>query len=179
MKVIIGLGNPGRQYDKTRHNAGFMAVDMLANDLGIAFSASKKTHTESAKKSNQVLVVKPTTFMNLSGQAVRATLDFFQLTSASNLYPDLYVIHDDLDLALGSFKLQYGTGPKSHNGLHSIYEHLGTKDFWHVRIGVDNRGDLRNVLVPSEYVLQQFAKDEELQIKTAITKALAELSTRL
>lgn len=115
--------------------------------------------------------------MNKSGIAVRALLEYYQLMSDS--LEDLYVVHDDLDLALGSYKIQLGTGPKAHNGLLSLYEHLGTKHFWHVRGGVDNRGDLRGSLVPSEYVLEKFKQDEDSAVKDEVSAIVAELIARV
>lgn len=111
--------------------------------------------------------------MNRSGQAVQATLHFFNLSS-----DQLYVVHDDLDIPLGSYKIQRGVGPKQHNGLLSLYEHLGTEDFWHVRIGVDGRGGDR--VVPSDhYVLQSFSLEEQDTITRVLTKVCSELSQRI
>jgi PTH1 family peptidyl-tRNA hydrolase len=143
MNIVIGLGNPGSEYVGTRHNIGFEIVDGIAEELGVAFSSSKKTFSEIAKVGNSLLLVKPQTFMNHSGQAVRAVLDYYNVLASDGDYSNVYVVHDDLDLALGTIKLQFGTGPKSHNGLLSMYEHLGTKQFWHARVGVDNRGESR------------------------------------
>lgn len=179
MNIVVGLGNPGPEYSQTRHNAGYLAADALAEDIGVSYSSSKKTYSEQAKMGSTLIIFKPTTFMNLSGQSVRATLDFFNLLNDDKEYPNMIVLHDDLDLPLGSIKLQYGTGPKSHNGLLSIYEHLGSKMFWHARIGVDNRGDLRGVIEPREYVLQKFSADEEQILKTAIQKIVVEVKTKM
>lgn len=175
MNVIVGLGNPGVEYEGTRHNVGFTVLDLIAEELGASFSSSKKTDSEIAKISDSVLLCKPQTFMNHSGQAVRAVLDYYHLLEQSSEYHDMYVVHDDLDIALGTIKLQYGTGPKSHNGLLSMYEHVGTKQFWHARVGVDNRGDLRSSIVPSEYVLQKFLEAEQSLLKHSIDSIISEL----
>jgi PTH1 family peptidyl-tRNA hydrolase len=121
MRLIVGLGNPGTKYAKTRHSVGYMAIDKLLTEIG---------------DRPDIVLVKPTTFMNDSGVAVREAF------KNSNIkLSDLYIIHDDLDIPLGTYKIQLGKGPKTHKGLLSIYEKLGTKDFWHVRIGVENRAD--------------------------------------
>jgi PTH1 family peptidyl-tRNA hydrolase len=180
MKMIIGLGNPGKEYQLTRHNLGFMILDELAEQLGINFSNSSKTQSEIAKQGSSLLLCKPQTFMNQSGLAVRSVLEYYDtFEKSAESVDDLFVVHDDLDIQLGAFKIQLGTGPKSHNGLLSIYEHLGTKNFWHVRAGVDNRGDLRSQLVPSEYVLQNFRKDEETQVHDEVHAIVTELIARV
>jgi len=162
MKVIIGLGNIGEKYDKTRHNVGFMTVDYLADKMGINFKKSPKLFSEVAKNLDFILV-KPQTFMNESGRAVRAICDYFQV----NIEEDLIVVHDDLDIEVGSFKKQQGTGPKVHNGLDSIYQYLGEKNFFHWRIGVDGRNGDRKI-PGSNYVLSPFTQEEEETIKTVI-----------
>ncbi len=139
MKLIVGLGNPGSKYKDNRHNVGFMVVDELA----------KLNLTD-------VVVFKPDTFMNRSGVAVKKL-------QVRNLQ-DLYVVHDDLDIELGKFKISFGKGPKVHNGLKSIYEQLGTKDFWHVRVGIDNRMKLGFKGTGEEYVLQNFRPEEKVII---------------
>lgn len=176
MKIIVGLGNPGKDYEQTRHNVGFEVVEKLADTLGIQFAQSKKTFSEVAKLGNHYLLCKPQTFMNESGKAVRAVLDYYSIEKTADGYPDLYVVHDDLDLSLGTVKTQFGTGPKGHNGLLSIYDHLQTEQFWHLRVGIDNRGDLRNSIVPSEYVLKPFLSEEQPKIEAAVSKAIAYLA---
>lgn len=175
MKVIVGLGNPGKEYQSTRHNLGFMVLDALAIKLGTQFSAAPKLQAEISKLGTEVLLCKPQTFMNNSGQAVRALLDYYKLFDPTKL-DMLYVVHDDLDLALGTYKLQLGTGPKAHNGLLSLYDHLNSKDFWHVRGGVDNRGELRSHITPSEYVLQPFTIEEQPILAEEITAIVSELT---
>jgi peptidyl-tRNA hydrolase, PTH1 family len=175
MKLIVGLGNPGSQYENTRHNAGFMVVDYLSRELG----QFTQWHLEKKFKSElsvgelggvSVMFLKPQTFMNSSGEAVAAVVNYYKLTSA-----DVLVIHDDLDLKLGSLKLQQGVGPKVHNGLLNVEEKLGFKNFCRLRVGVDNRQDGQRE-AGEEYVLSQFTKEEivtlnellpEIQNKTA------------
>lgn len=139
MKLIVGLGNPGEKYKKTRHNVGFMVIDEL-----------EKYKDELGK----LKLVKPKKFMNKSGDEVAKLKNFFKID-----LDDLYVIHDDLDLNLGEYKIQKGVGPKVHNGVSSVEERLGSKEFWRVRVGVDNRNGSRD-MSGEDYVLGRFMKDE-------------------
>lgn len=164
-KLIIGLGNPGEKYKNNRHNVGYMVVDKLK--------------TKSLKLKGMI-VVKTNTFMNESGSFVR------KLTSAYSLVPsDLYVVHDDLDIPLGSYKIQFGKGPKEHNGILSIESVFGTKDFWRVRIGIENRQ--RGVGEPSyakategkDYVLQDFSEGEKKILDGVIKEVIEDLIHRI
>lgn len=162
MKVIIGLGNPGIKYVNNRHNVGHMVVD-----------AMKVRPSEAVYKG---LTLKYKTFksdkyMNDSGIFVKKLKDKYPKMNLS----DLYVVHDDLDIPLGSFKIQFGKGPKVHNGLNDIYEKLGTSDFWHVRVGVDNR-DPENRTKGDEYVLQDFSNDEKLILERVIKQICNQLA---
>lgn len=168
--LIAGLGNPEPSYAKTRHNAGFMMVDFLASDLGQKFSDQKKLHGELAKADN-LLLLKPTTFMNLSGQSVSACLNYFKIEPSQ-----LVVVFDDLDLELGSTKLQFARGPKTHRGLFSVYSHLKTEQFWHLRIGVDSRGGDRS-LPPDQYVLKQLIGEELATLKLSLIEARRQLQS--
>jgi PTH1 family peptidyl-tRNA hydrolase len=177
MKIIVGLGNPGKEYQDTRHNAGFALVDYIAQKLLLEMKFDKKFDAELVKadaiykgKSEELCLIKPQTFMNQSGSSVRAIIDYY--------YDDLLfegeenhivIAHDDLDLPLGEFKIQRGKGPKTHNGLNSVYQHLGTKNFWHLRIGVDNRDSERNI-PPADFVLKKMTTEE----KSLLDKAIAE-----
>lgn len=168
MKAIIGLGNPEEQHVATRHNVGFRVIDALAAQLKIPLSQSAKLFSAVGKSENVVLV-KPQTYMNDSGKAVQAVAHFYKLQPEAIL-----VVHDDLDIPLGMTKFQFGTGPKVHNGLLSIYETLGTKEFWHLRIGVDGRsGD--KTLPGKTYILQPFSADEETSIQHVIEEAVQKL----
>jgi PTH1 family peptidyl-tRNA hydrolase len=177
MKFIVGLGNPGKEYAKTRHNVGFMVADALVQhpqpEGTASFRSVPKLHLELAKFSSDILIAKPQTYMNDSGRAVRALLDFYKVP-ASEWSDSLYVIHDDLDIQLGECKMQLGKGPKVHNGLLSIYSALGTQNFWHVRVGVDNRQGQR-FQAGREYVLEGFTKEESQQLDQVIQ----EVSQRL
>ncbi len=169
MKVIVGLGNPEESFKGTRHNAGFVVLDKLASKFVCDnFTNQPKVSAQICKKQT-LLFAKPTTYMNLSGQPVRAILDYYQAETK-----DLYVIHDDLDLELGQYKIQFGTGPQSHNGLLSVYQHLGTKNFWHVRVGVDTRDGSR-LLDSSDYVLERFSTNEKAKFERATNELTQEL----
>lgn len=169
MKLIVGLGNPGEKYKNTRHNAGFMAVDALAGDN--PWRLNKKFEAEvcicDASGRRPVVLVKPVTFMNESGRSVRKILDFYKLG-----IDDLWVIHDDLDIALGESKIQKGIGPKGHKGVLSVESHVG-REFWRARIGVENRID-KNIL-GEEYTLMDFGKNEKEIIDGVIKKIVTEI----
>lgn len=177
MQIIMGLGNPGKDYEQTRHNAGFALVDYLLEKFSLSLKFDKKFQAEYVKTeiirnavAEDLCLIKSTAFMNNSGQSLRAFLDYF--------YPEileedegnhLIVAHDDLDLELGEFKLQKGKGPKVHNGLTSIYQQLGHKNFWHLRLGIDSRNGERNI-PPSDYVLMKMAQAEQAKLQEVISK---------
>ena len=174
MKLIVGLGNPGEKYAKSRHNAGFMVVDSIIKNLSVSSHVEKKLDSLIFyHHKTQTVFARPQTFMNSSGIAVKKLVVHFKIK-----LPDLWIIHDDLDLVLGSHKIQKGKGPREHNGLLSIYEKLETKNFWHVRVGVDNRSS-DNRISGEKYVLQNF---EETEIETrdiVIEKVVKDIMDRL
>lgn len=173
MKIIVGLGNPENTHGGTRHNAGFMVLDMISKKFVCEqFKSQNKMLAEVCKKDDYIFA-KPTTFMNLSGQAVRALVDYYKVEPEN-----LYVIHDDLDLELGSYKIQFGTGPQGHNGLLSIYQHLGTKNFWHARIGVDARKGDRG-FDPASYVLQRFPELEKRAFQNSLPDLIEDLHNHI
>ena len=165
MKIIIGLGNPGRKYEQTRHNAGFMAVDELAR--GLRFDLSQEKYHALVGKgrigSIDALLVKPQTFMNESGRSAAAALRYTNAGVA-----DLIVVHDELDLPLGSVRVKTGGGHGGHNGLRSLMDHLGSSDFIRVRIGVGRPAPGRDA---AEYVLSPFNADERKAAEDAVGKA--------
>lgn len=166
MQIIIGLGNPGKQYQQNRHNVGFMVVEVLG-DQSIGFNFNKRFKAEILKM-GQVILVKPQTFMNQSGLAVAKIRQFYRAKPE-----DLWVIHDDLDIKLGDYKIQLAKGPKEHNGLSSIEQHLKTKDFWRVRVGVENRGGQQ--ISGEAYVLEDFTSEEKDILKQVINEIVGEL----
>jgi peptidyl-tRNA hydrolase, PTH1 family len=161
MKFVVGLGNPGQEYERTRHNIGFRALDLMAEKIGASFSVQSKWKGEVAKK-GEFIFIKPHTYMNLSGECVRKVVDFYD-KSAVNEPSRICVIHDDLDLKFGQNKLVIGSGPKVHNGVNSVRTHLGTSDFWYGRIGIDGR-DTSSSIPAQAYVLSAFTHEEERKI---------------
>ncbi len=135
IKLVVGLGNPGREYEQTRHNAGFWFVELLARELGAAFKKESKFHGDVAKAAG-VWILKPSTFMNHSGRAVGALAKFYQITPA-----EILVAHDEMDLPPGGIKMKTG-GAAGSNGVKDIAAHLGTKDFWRLRIGIGHPREL-------------------------------------
>jgi len=162
MNIIVGLGNPGSRYELTRHNAGLMILDNLSQVLECdKYSSNKRIFSDVCKLKESVFI-KPQTFMNESGKAVQGALSYYKATDEYKKeggYHNLFIIHDDLDLPLGTYKIQYGIGPKGHNGLLSIYQYLGTQNFWHIRVGVDTRNGNR-IIPPQQYVLERFSPEE-------------------
>lgn len=167
MYIVAGLGNPGAEYATTRHNIGFMALDQLCATLpSCGFTASRwgGDVVKTRYVSESVVLVKPTTYMNLSGQCIGAVAQYYKVPSEN-----IIVIHDDLDLDLGRVKLCQNRGHGGHNGLKSIVSHLGTKDFKRVRLGI-GRNPQR---IPVEkYVLGQFSKDDRSVIPVQIDLAV-------
>ncbi len=164
MKLIVGLGNPGEKYSQTRHNIGFIVVDEIAKQLGIKkYSLGHKgLYAKTVYNGEQVILLKPQTFMNLSGESIRALIDYYKLSTT-----DLLVIFDDLDLSCGKLKLKFKGSSGGHNGLKSIEKHLGTKEYKRLKIGIG-----RNSLIQTKnYVLGKFTKEEQPIIKEAVLKA--------
>lgn len=163
--MVVGLGNPGREYAATRHNIGFMALDSLAEGNGLAFRESKwQAETVKARLwGEDVVLVKPLTFMNRSGQAVRAIAGFYRIENDR-----IVVIHDELDLPLGRVKVMSNRGAGGHNGIRSLIEHLGGKDFIRLRMGV---GRPPAGWVTSDFVLSRFAAEEEGAVADGLSRA--------
>ena len=182
MRLVVGLGNPGKRYQNTRHNAGYHVLDVLVNKLGLdGFEENKKLKSEIARHKKVILAI-PTTFMNSSGAALGKLVHYYKVD-----FDNLWVIHDDLDLRLGEYKIQKGKGPREHKGLISIYEMLGTKNFWHVRVGVGNRSRKTPIFQNSkmqktsgkDFVLQDFSDEEMLIIDKVIDRIVKEMMARL
>jgi peptidyl-tRNA hydrolase, PTH1 family len=154
MKWIVGLGNPGTNYQSTRHNVGFMAVDALAKRWGIAVTQikSKALVGEGNVGGTRVALIKPMTYMNLSGESVRSFMDYFKTDLSEGL-----VIYDDLDTELGKIRLRYQGSAGGHNGIKSIIQHTGTEKFNRIRMGISRPQPGANI---ADYVLNNFAKSE-------------------
>ena len=168
IQLIIGLGNPGSQYEQTRHNAGFWFVDELAAKNGGSFKAEKRYFGEYCKitlNGHEVKLLKPMTFMNRSGQGVAALANFFKIPAQNIL-----VAHDELDFPTGTIKLKKGGGHGGHNGLRDIIAQLGSKDFLRLRIGINHPGSSDQV---SGYVLSKPRTEERIEIQNSIDSALA------
>lgn len=166
IKLIVGLGNPGREYEDTRHNVGFWWVDELARAHKLNFNAETKFHGLTARGNlhgHELWLLKPQTFMNISGRAVGALAQFYKILPA-----EILVVHDELDLPPGSAKLKTGGGHGGHNGLKDIIAHLGSKDFWRLRIGIGHPGERAEV---SNFVLNNPRREERELIDTAMDKA--------
>lgn len=167
IRLIVGLGNPGREYENTRHNAGFWWVDEYARSQNLGFRSEAKFHGLAARShvnGHEVLLLKPQTFMNVSGRAVGALAQFYKIAPA-----EILVVHDELDLPPGSAKLKMGGGHGGHNGLKDIIAHLGTKDFWRLRLGIGHPGERSEV---ANYVLHDPRREDREQIEEAIQRAL-------
>ncbi|WP_048601127.1 aminoacyl-tRNA hydrolase [Rubeoparvulum massiliense] len=165
MKCIVGLGNPGPRYATSRHNVGFMAVDQLAEKWGTSIQKEKFQGLYATCVVNQekVLLCKPLTYMNLSGECVGPLLHYFDIA-----IDDLVVIYDDLDLSVGRLRLREKGSAGGHNGMKSIIQHLGTSDFKRIKIGIGRPqfGDVK------DYVLQPFFPEDREQISSAISNAV-------
>ena len=153
MKLIVGLGNPGREYDGTRHNIGFMAIDRIVDSLGLSFDRSKfgGVYCSSVVDGEKVMFLKPQEYMNLSGNVVGRFVNFFDVDVS-----DILIIHDDLDLPVGRIKLRARGSSGGHNGLKNIEANLGTQEYKRIKIGISNdkRFDTK------DYVLGKFSSSD-------------------
>jgi PTH1 family peptidyl-tRNA hydrolase len=172
-RLIIGLGNPGAEYTKTRHNAGFWFCERLADDIGIALSKETRFHgvvgsarvgSSPSHTPNGLWLLLPQTFMNRSGQAVRALAQFYRIEPT-----EMLVVHDELDLPPGQMRLKFGGGLGGHNGLKDITAHLGTQDYWRLRVGIGHPGDRNEV---ANFVLKPPQRTEQEAIDSALDRAL-------
>ncbi|MBI3983818.1 aminoacyl-tRNA hydrolase [Candidatus Microgenomates bacterium] len=154
MKLIVGLGNPGKQYAQTRHNLGWLVLDQIAGSA-TAFHERSKFRAAVAE-TGQSILAKPQTFMNSSGGAAKRLLDFYKLTP-----PDLLVVHDDVDLPFGTIRVRQGGGAAGHRGVASVVDMVG-KDFYRVRIGIANEHSPQTET--DDFVLAEFSKEEQTQL---------------
>ncbi len=181
MKLIIGLGNPGREYEKTRHNAGFMIVENLQQNIGFEpFHFEKKFKADVSignVEGEKIVIAKPQTFMNLSGEAAQIIIQFYKIPLQNCL-----VVYDDLDLAFGQIRIRKQGSAGTHNGMKSIIASFGSEDFPRLRFGIESRGkaDGPEKSPPafaasqetSSFVLSTFSKDEQKELGSAIKKAV-------
>ena len=167
LRLVVGLGNPGPEYAETRHNAGFWFCERLARELGASFSRESRYHGLVAKAriaGADLWLLMPQTFMNRSGQSVQALARFFRVAPA-----EMLVVHDELDLPPGQMRLKFGGGLGGHNGLKDITSHLGTQDYWRLRIGIGHPGD-RDLV--TDYVLKRARREEQDEIDACLDRAL-------
>ena len=165
MKLIVGLGNIGEKYVFTRHNVGFMLADSIAVNAGLNFRENSRLKCFMTNLRNgyeDFLIIKPTTFMNLSGEAVRAVMDYYKIP-----VEDILVVYDDLSLELGKIRFRANGSDGGHNGIKSVIQHVGTKDVARLKIGIGPQPS-----IPSEvFVLQNFSKEELETLKTTLSTA--------
>lgn len=166
MFLIAGLGNPTAEYDKTRHNAGFMLIDYLADKYGIRVSS--KEHKAIVGKGvidgNKVILAKPQTYMNLSGESIRELADYYKIDPET----EIIVISDDIDLPPGYIRVRPKGSAGGHNGLKNIIQHLGTQNFMRIRLGV---GEKPKQMDLADFVLGRFNKEDEALFKDSLTEA--------
>ena len=164
MKMIVGLGNPGKEYANTRHNAGFMAIDELAKKLGVTFDQKKykASYTIVNKMGNKILLLKPETYMNLSGEAVLAFKNYYDIDSS-----DIIVVHDDLDLPVGKIRIREKGSSGGQNGMKNIINLLHTDEIKRIRIGISKNKQIDT----KDYVLGKISKEDMEEFSQAIDKA--------
>lgn len=167
MFVIVGLGNPGKKYENTRHNAGFLAIDALAQKYGISITEKKHKalcgsgYIEGVK----VILVKPQTFMNLSGESVREVMDFYKLDPEE----DMLVMYDDISLAPGNIRIRKKGSAGGHNGIKSIIAHAGTQNFMRIKIGVGEKPSGWDL---ADYVLGHFSEEDQVNLKEIMSDVM-------
>ena len=165
IKLIVGLGNPGTEYEATRHNAGFWWVDMAARDLKVSLQPDRSYHglvARTSVKGENVWLLEPQTFMNLSGKSVGALARFFKIQPQ-----EILVVHDELDITPGEAKLKLGGSHAGHNGLRDIHAQLATDQYWRLRIGIGHPGVKSEV---ANWVLKKPAPDQRTAIEDCITR---------
>ena len=154
MKLIVGLGNPGREYENTRHNIGFQTIDKFAQKLGISITKSKFNglYIETSVDGEKAILLKPQSYINLSGEVIRKFVDFYKIPVS-----DILIIHDDLDLAVGTYKIKQKGSSGGHNGLKNIELHLGTQEYKRIKIGISNN----KMMDTKDYVLGRLSREEK------------------
>ena len=167
IRLFVGLGNPGSEYEATRHNAGFWWVNALADKLGARLQSERSYHGLLARVNTErgpVWLLEPQTYMNRSGQSVAALARFFKIAPA-----EILVVHDELDVPPGQARMKFGGGSGGHNGLKDIHAQLGTPDFWRLRLGIGHPGVKAEVV---DYVLRKPAPEHREAILATITRTL-------
>ncbi len=165
MKLIVGLGNPGSQYAKTRHNAGFMFLDAAVKELGLKFTLDKQKRceiTEGYINSEKIVFIKPQTYMNLSGESVRMVLSFYKINQS-----DMIVVYDDMDLETGKIRLRPEGTSGGHKGMQNIIDHLGNNCIKRIRLGISKSNTSQTI----DYVIGAFSKEERITMDLIFDKA--------
>ena len=161
MKLIVGLGNPGMEYENTRHNVGFMVIDKFIEHIGYV-SMKKKydgLYCEVFYQNEKIIILKPQKYINLSGEVVKKFIDYYKIDIS-----DILIINDDLDLPVGCYKLKPSGGSAGHNGLKNIEKELNTNEYKRLKIGISNN----KLLDAKDYVLGKLSSDEKLKLQTVI-----------
>ena len=158
MKLIVGLGNPGKEYEKTRHNIGFMTIDSYADKLGVSITKEKYNglYCETNVGGEKVILLKPQAYINLSGEVIRKFVDFYKID-----INDILIIHDDLDLEVGTYKIKQRGSSGGHNGLKNIELHLGTQEYKRIKIGISND----KLMDTKDYVLGKMSKEDKKKVE--------------
>lgn len=167
MKLIVGLGNPGKKYDNTRHNIGFMCVDAWLKQYYTTFSLNKKFEAEMAElnvNNNKVIVIKPQTFMNLSGSSVSKVMNYYNVD-----IDDLIVIQDDLDLEFGKIRIKFNSSSGGQNGIKDIINHLHSQEFLRIKVGIKNQFKQN----AADFVVANFTQEEKQQLEQIIAQVSA------
>lgn len=163
MKLIVGLGNPGIEYENTRHNTGFMAIDKYASTNNLVFNKNKfdGLYTDFIFNGEKIILLKPQKFMNLSGEVISKFLKYFKID-----IQDLLVIYDDMDLDVGNFKIRYKGGSAGHNGLKNIESNILTDEYKRIKIGISKNKNIDTV----NYVLGKFSPEEHEKLNSVLEK---------
>lgn len=167
IKLFVGLGNPGQEYQSTRHNAGFWWIDALARELKVTLTSEKSFHGQAGRTTihgQAIWLLKPLTFMNLSGRSVASLARFYKIAPE-----EILVVHDELDILPGQLKLKRGGSHAGHNGLRDIHEQLGSADYWRLRLGIGHPGVKSEVI---HWVLQKPSADHQDAIHACIARSL-------
>lgn len=169
MKLIVGLGNPGKEYENTRHNIGFQTIDKFAQKLDVSIMKSKYNglYIDTSIDGEKVILLKPQSYINLSGEVIRKFVDFYKIS-----IDDILIIHDDLDLTVGTYKIKQKGSSGGHNGLKNIELHLGTQEYKRIKIGISNN----KTMDTKDYVLGRLSKEEQDMLETVENAVLAILN---
>lgn len=172
MKLVVGLGNPTKEYEQTRHNVGFMVMDRLADVMNVSISSSKfkGEYVKFKYKGEDVILLKPMTYMNNSGESVIQVMKYFKIDVS-----DVLVIYDDMDMPVGKLRLRESGSAGGHNGVKSLIAHMGTQQFKRIRVGIDKHPRIKVI----DYVLGHFQKDERPLIDEGIENAVKAIETYL